>query len=364
MVLNIITLLSLTVAASGAVWAYDSWLEQPRRIKAGAAAEAPSASLAGIARMLFTVSLLVLLAGGVRQALSESFDFALLLVILAVMSGLVWAFYTWVIRPPLRRALREAGREVAEIREPVLVEYSRTFFPIILIVLVVRSFAYEPFRIPSSSMEPTLLVGDFIFVNKFLYGLRLPVLNTKIMEVGRPERGDVVVFKLPDNPSTNYIKRVVGLPGDRIRYRHKQLYVNDMAMPLGENVTEYVYVDQVGKQEILERRIENLDGVAHDVLHANDSAFFGGRPRAVCEFLAKREFRPLDLGGGSEECLFEVPERHYFMMGDNRDNSRDSRYIGPVPEDRLVGKAVVIWLSWRDFPTTLPVWSRIGDRIQ
>jgi signal peptidase I len=198
---------------------------------------------------------------------------------------------------------------------------------------MVRSFLYEPFRIPSSSMMPTLLVGDFIFVNKYDYGLRLPVINTKILEVGEPRRGDVIVFRLPADPSTNYIKRLIGLPGDTIRYVNKKLYVNDEPVEL---VAEGIYDgdDQAGSILLRER----LGAVEHAIL--------------------------LLPGQRSLEGTFIVPAGHYFMMGDNRDNSRDSRYegVGFIPTENVVGRAVRIWMNW-DFPG-MPNWGRIGGRVQ
>lgn len=254
-----------------------------------------------------------------------SFDFSLMLVVLTFLSGAIWAADVWFFRN--RRA------EDDQANEPVLVEYARSFFPILLIVLVVRSFLFEPFRIPSSSMVPTLLVGDFIFVNKYEYGLRLPVVNMKILEIGEPERGDVVVFRLPSDPSTNYIKRLVGLPGDTVRYQNRQLFINGQpvsAEPLGA----YMEGGQPGALLYNER----LGDVEHNIL--------------------------LMPGRRSLEGTFEVPDGHYFMMGDNRDNSRDSRYqgVGIIPEDKVVGKAVRIWMNW-SFPN-MPRWGRIGDAIK
>ena len=182
-------------------------------------------------------------------------------------------------------------------------------------------------------MVPTLLVGDFIFVNKYVYGVRLPVVHTKILEVGEPERGDVMVFRLPSDPSVNYIKRIVGLPGDTIVYLNKRLYINDELVPL-EQVGEIPRED--GASALL--AVETLGPATHDVL-----------------------LEPFNLG---REGRYEVPEGHYFMMGDNRDNSQDSRFpqVGFVPEDNIVGKAVRIWMSW-DFPS-IPKWGRIGNKVQ
>lgn len=250
-------------------------------------------------------------------------DFALILVVATAVCGLIWGLdLVWWQRH------RTAGA-----RLPVVIDYARSFFPILLLVLVVRSFLFEPFRIPSSSMMPTLLVGDFIFVNKYVYGLRLPVLNTRVVEIGTPRRGDVVVFRLPADPSTNYIKRLVGLPGDTIVYAGKKIYVNGEPVslsPLG------IYGGEGQPGALLLR--ERLGAVDHDIL--------------------------LMSGLHSAEGTFVVPPGHFFMMGDNRDNSRDSRYdgVGFIPEDHIVGRAVRIWMNW-DFPA-MPDWSRIGNVVR
>jgi signal peptidase I len=261
-------------------------------------------------------------------------DFALLLVIATALTGLIWAVdVAWLRRQRVAHDPgREAGASGTGAAEPVVVEYARSFFPILLVVLLIRSFLFEPFRIPSSSMLPTLLVGDFIFVNKYTYGLRLPVLNTEILDIGSPQRGDVVVFRLPSDPSTNYIKRLVGLPGDSITYLNSQIYVNQQPVSVTLN-GPYRGSEQPGS--VLGR--EKLGAHEHDVL-----------------------FMP---GRGSVEGTFIVPEGHYFMMGDNRDNSRDSRYdgVGMIPEGNVVGKAVRIWMNW-DFPG-MPQWRRIGRGI-
>jgi len=259
-----------------------------------------------------------------------------LLVAAAAVTGGIWLIYAQTGRAASRRAgggsVTSSGKEEAR-SEPLIVEYSRSFFPIILAVLLIRSFLYEPFRIPSSSMVPTLLVGDFIFVNKYAYGLRLPVLRTKFVETGEPDRGDVVVFRLPSEPSTNYIKRVVGLPGDRVVYRNKRLEINGEAIDL-EVGEAYEGDGKTGAR----LATESLGDGVHEVL-----------------------LTPARMG---KEGEFVVPEGHYFLMGDNRDNSRDSRYpgVGFVPEGNLVGKAVTIWMNW-DWGNGGPAWGRIGDRI-
>jgi signal peptidase I len=247
------------------------------------------------------------------------FDFAAILVGLTALTGGIWL---------LDHLLFAKGREEravlvgAEKKEPLLVEYARSFFPVILIVLLVRSFLAEPFRIPSSSMMPTLLIGDFILVNKFSYGLRLPVLDTKIVPVGEPARGDVVVFRYPKNPSQDYIKRVIGLPGDEVVYRNKALFVNGEPVPtesLGRYIGEGSGRDMTGA----ELKREDLSGTSHEILQRT-AAYF------------------VPQGEGA----WTVPEGHYFVMGDNRDNSEDSRYWGFVPEGHLVGKAFLIWMNW------------------
>jgi signal peptidase I len=261
------------------------------------------------------------------------FDFSFILVLATLLTGLIWGMDALLLKRSRLQAAAAQGVAPQNVREPVLVEYARSFFPVILIVLVIRSFLFEPFRIPSDSMMPTLLDGDFIFVNKYAYGLRLPVLNTRIVEIGEPARGDVIVFRLPADPSTNYIKRLVGLPGDHITVRDRQLYVNGQAMPV-----QPTGVYQGHRHTGARIGVEDLDGVPHEVL-----------------FIPERYSRDYDA---------VVPAGHYFFMGDNRDNSRDSRFpeVGFVPEGNLVGKAVRIWLNW-DLPSA-PIWSRIGDPIR
>lgn len=238
------------------------------------------------------------------------FDFSFFLVMATVLTGVIWGGYAL-----LRRVRPDAG----PVKEPVIVEYARSFFPIVLIVLLLRSFLVEPFRIPSGSMMPTLLIGDFILVNKYAYGIRLPVLNTKIIEVGEPKRGDIMVFRFPKDPTVDYIKRVIGLPGDRIAYYNKQLYVN--GEPIKQtDIAEYQGVGQGSAMTGARLLSEDLEGVNHDILI--------------------REGQP------SVQGEFTIPEGHYFVMGDNRDNSNDSRYWGTVPESHLVGKAFFIWMSW------------------
>lgn len=252
-------------------------------------------------------------------------NFELILVSLTLVSGLIAG-----LEIAYRRVRATDAR--AQPADNLLVEYSRSFFPVLLLVVIVRSFLYEPFRIPSGSMIPTLLIGDFIFVDKHAYGIRLPVLHTKIVELGDPERGDVMVFRLPSDPGVNYIKRVVGLPGDTVVYRNRQLFIN------GEPV--------------------ELDSLRADERH------FSVYGQVAMEQLgdARHPVR-IDPRRPSREGRYVVPAGHYFMMGDNRDNSQDSRFplVGFVPEANIVGKAVRIWMSW-DF-TNAPQWGRIGNAV-
>jgi signal peptidase I len=256
-------------------------------------------------------------------------DFSFWLVVATFVTGVVWAADAWLLRP---RRLARAGAGTAPA-EPVVVEYARSFFPIILIVLLIRSFLFEPFRIPSDSMMPTLLDGDFIFVNKFTYGLRLPVVNREIVAVGKPGRGDVVVFRLPSDPSVNYIKRLVGLPGDHVVVKDKRVYINGELQPVKLDGM-YPPFNSTPLAQIAD---EKLGAVEHRTL-----------------YIAERPSVDFDD---------VVPEGHYFFMGDNRDNSRDSRFpeVGYVPAGNVVGKAVRIWLNWR-LPHA-PIWGRIGDAV-
>ncbi len=269
----------------------------------------------------------------------NALDFSLVLVLATALTGFIWLVDSLWLRPR-RRALAASlgkGDEDPVLTQPLSAEYAKSFFPVILIVLVIRSFLFEPFRIPSDSMMPTLLDGDFIFVNKFTYGLRLPVVHTKVVSLGEPQRGDVIVFRLPSDPATNYIKRLVGLPGDHIQVRGRELFINGVLVPQQMNGSyEGPRNEGVHARAILGQ--EFLDGVEHQVLYIP--------------------------GRGAPEYDAVVPAGHYFFMGDNRDNSRDSRYedVGFVPERNLVGKAVRIWLNW-DLPSA-PIWDRIGNPIR
>jgi signal peptidase I len=276
-------------------------------------------------------------------------DLELVLVIGVLLTGAIWLFDRLFVasarqhraqaaNSPNRPTPNISDERMASYKEPWYVEYSKSFLPVLLIVLVLRSFVAEPFRIPSGSMMPTLLVGDFILVNKFAYGLRLPVLHLKILKLGEPQRGDVAVFRFPRNPSDDYIKRIVGLPGDHIAYYDKVLYVNGQPMkqiPLGTYIGIGSGIVMSGAQ----LKEEVLEEITHDILLKRDR---------------------MNVGGGYIDQI--VPPGHYFVLGDNRDNSNDSRFWGFVPEGNFVGKAFMIWLNW-DVEGGVFDYKRIGDRI-
>ena len=250
-------------------------------------------------------------------------NFALILFLLLVATGAVWlADHFW---------LRQRRRE--DRPEPWWVEYPKSFFPVILVVFLLRSFLVEPFKIPSSSMVPTLLVGDFILVNKFTYGIRLPVVNKKVVPLHDPQRGDVMVFRYPEDPSLDYIKRVVGVPGDRIEYRNKRLTINGNPVP-EKQVDDYLSKERM---QFSKRFVETLNGVEHQILLEDDAPALMVPSRSF-PYAANCNYNTNGLA-----CT--VPPGHYFMMGDNRDNSSDSRVWGFVPDENIVGKAFFIWLN-------------------
>ncbi|MGH8688676.1 MAG: signal peptidase I [Burkholderiales bacterium] len=251
-------------------------------------------------------------------------NFALFLFLLLAVTGVVWALeFAW---------LRQRRPEGA--RQPWWVEYSASFFPVILVVFLLRSFLVEPFKIPSGSMIPTLLVGDFILVNKFTYGIRLPVIDVKVLDLGTPHRGDVMVFRYPEDPSLDYIKRVVGLPGDRIEYRNKRLTINGVRVPTRQ-IEDYLSRERM---QYSRRYVETLGVVEHQILLEDDAPAFV--PQAHTFPYASN----CNYNMGGVACT--VPPGHYFVMGDNRDNSSDSRVWGFVPDRNIVGRAFFIWLNF------------------
>ena len=264
------------------------------------------------------------------------FDFAAFLVLAAVVTGIIWLLDVLILAPRRARAYgyhdSQSGVGTEERKLPWYIDVSRSFFPVIVAVLILRSFIVEPFRIPSDSMVPTLLNGDFILVNKFAFGVRLPVINTKILDTGEPERGDVAVFRYPRDPGTAFIKRIVGLPGDVLEYRDKQLYIN------GQAAEQNVLTDDSSARRGYQRFTETIDDRQHlTQVRVNDR---GWMPSSL--------WNGLDAGIGSGGTLtwrYKVPEGQYFAMGDNRDNSSDSRFWGTVPEQNLIGEAFFIWMN-------------------
>ena len=256
------------------------------------------------------------------------FDFPLILVILTFVTGGIYALDVLIFAPKRPKCSNSSvdDSEEDQTSMPWIIETSRSFFPVLAIVLVLRSFLVEPFQIPSGSMLPTLEVGDFILVNKFEYGLRLPVLGTKVLSLGDPQRGDVMVFKYPEDGKTNYIKRVVGVPGDLIKYETKRLTING-------SLVEEKLIANLNKEQLY---IENLVDIEHQIFKTNRYANLGA------------------------EGLWKIPEGQYFMMGDNRDNSNDSRFWGLVPDELVVGKAFAIWMHWPSLGS-LPSFSRVGS---
>lgn len=261
-------------------------------------------------------------------------DFSLILFIALLVTGVIWLLDAIFFSSKRAGKAEEAG-ELA--KDPLLIEYSKAFFPVILIVFVLRSFIAEPFRIPSGSMLPTLNIGDFILVNKFSYGFRLPIINEKVISVSDPERGDIMVFRFPHDPTTHFVKRVVGLPGDKIVYKAKKVYINGKLMPQQAD-GKYVFRNGANRKLSLNKLTEDLDNVRHDIL--------------------------IDPRRSSLQIMkFDVPKGQYFVMGDNRDYSNDSRYWGFVPDKYVVGKAFLIWFSW-DWSNGGGInWSRIGTML-
>lgn len=260
-----------------------------------------------------------------------NFNFELILFYAVLITGLIslgdilfWA------------KSRSHDKHEDRAKMPIIIEYARSFFPVLLLVFFLRSFLYEPFRIPSGSLEPTLLIGDFVLVNKFDYGVRLPVLHRKIVDVGLPAHGDIFVFRYPPKPNFDFIKRVIGLPGDHLKYVNKTLFVNGQEMK------------QTLKQETT---LTDEEGATHAVL-IKEEDFFGVK-HLIYQFkdVAAEDFDDI-----------VVPEGMYFAMGDNRDDSADSRFWGFVPEENVIGKAVLVWMSWDNIKTTVR-WSRIGKLI-
>ncbi|NMV36992.1 signal peptidase I [Ralstonia insidiosa] len=288
-------------------------------------------------------------------------NFALILFVLVVITGIAWVADKLVFQRQRQAAAATALAEfdaraqvqaqyggggdigaarlqLAEdkLRQPWWLEYTASFFPVIAAVFLLRSFVIEPFKIPSGSMIPTLQIGDFILVNKYTYGIRLPIVNKKVVELNQPQRGDVMVFRYPKDESMDYIKRVIGVPGDVVKYDNKRLTVN------GQPATYAPQSDYLDGERLTysKQYQETLGTVSHNILNDADRPAYVSGPDDF-------PFR--------ENCTYnqtgftcKVPEGHYFMMGDNRDNSADSRYWGFVPDKNIVGKAFFIWMNLGD----------------
>ena len=285
-------------------------------------------------------------------------NFALLLFILTIATGVIWFLDVLVLSKQRRvranaaladfdarheRLAKEgvqanpearAALEASILRQPTWVEYSGSFFPVIALVFFLRSFLYEPFKIPSSSMVPTLLVGDLILVNKFTYGIRLPIINKKVIDLNDPQRGDVMVFKYPKDPALDYIKRVVGIPGDKIAYRNKRLTINGQEVRY-ESLPDYLDEEHLTYSKQL---LEYLNPEPHKILNDERAPAYVPNPESYFQ----RELCNYNAEGFS--CT--VPAGYYFVMGDNRDNSLDSRFWGFVPDEYIVGKAFFIWMNF------------------
>jgi signal peptidase I len=284
-------------------------------------------------------------------------NFALILLLLTLVTGVVWTYDRFHHAPRRRRQAESAlaefdarqarlaatgvkpdlnAREELESRlhqPPGWIAYTGSFFPVIAAVFLFRSFMFEPFKIPSSSMLPTLQIGDLILVNKFTYGIRLPVANLKVLPINDPQRGDVMVFKFPKDPSLDYIKRVVGVPGDKVVYKNKRLTINGKELSY-EKLPDYLDEDRLQYYQYFR---EDLTGVRHEILNDGKLPPYVQGP----DEFPQHELCTYDLEGFA--CT--VPAGQYFMMGDNRDNSLDSRYWGFVPDKNIVGKAFFVWMN-------------------
>lgn len=268
-------------------------------------------------------------------------DFSLILFVFLVITGLISLGYRLMIEGRSTTIADDGsaagGTAPSGATQPILVEYARALFPVILIVFVLRSFIVEPFRIPSGSMLPSLHIGDFILVNKFKYGIRLPVINQKVLDLSNPDRGDVMVFRFPNDPKLNFIKRVVGLPGDKLSYIDKQLHINgEPAAAVADG--EYAFQQIRMRGQTARQLRETIGDASHTIL--------------------------IDDRVPGRDMEVEVPEGHYFVMGDNRDHSNDSRFWRFVPEENVVGKAFFIWFSWKSASGGGVNWGRIGSSIE
>lgn len=261
------------------------------------------------------------------EELRMNFNFELMLFCAVLLSGVIALFDTIFLAPKRKKS---QSKEL-----PLIIDYARSFLPVLLLVFSVRSFAFEAYRIPSGSLKPTLLVGDLILVNKFDYGIRLPIIHKKIFSINDPKRGDIVVFREPPTESRNLIKRVIGIPGDRVSYRDKVLYIN--GKEISQNFVKYnTDQDKKLKPWWVVQKKENLFGVEHGIYQ-----------------IPSKQNDDFDV---------VVPQGNYFMMGDNRDDSADSRYWGFLPEENIIGRATHILMSYDSFKHPIR-WERTGEKI-
>jgi signal peptidase I len=359
MLTQILTVLAWLAVPFTLIAIVDDWFLRPRRqLARGIGRDPPPLAL------VYYVLPVLLFAAVLRLLGSDRLDFSFVLVLIVAVAGLIWAADHLLFAPARARRAAAAGLPPTRAAVPVTVDYARSFFPVAVIVLLVRSFIFEPFRIPSDSMMPTLLDGDFIIVNKYTYGLRLPVLNRKFVQIGEPQRGDVVVFRYPPDPAINYIKRLVGLPGDHVRIESDQIFINGQPLPL---TLTGRYDD--GCYHNMRLSSEIIGTHHHQVLSCLTPEGLDAPPSASCSRRIERNYQCVEPGDASvpdrgDIAEVVVPPGEYLMIGDNRDNSADGRYFGFVPEDHLVGKATRIWFNWDVQRSGGPIWSRIWHRIE
>ncbi len=381
--MNIALLVNIAAVITGVIGTIDIFYFEPKRRQAVRAlalsgnfdklqAEKLSAEPTYVEYSKFFFPLLLILV--LFLSFSDSVNFSLVLVIATFVSGLIWLadklFWESSRKQALQSLIESGSSEIPVIfqeavsKEPMVVEYSKAFFPIILVIVILRSFLYEPFKIPSGSMKPTLEVGDFVLVNKFAYGVRLPVIHTKFIDTGSPQRGDVFVFRFPGAPGVpkeqvdpvDYIKRVIGLPGDKILYQDRRLFIQPACGETEkDNCPKY---QEIKSQMIEESGYPSSKGINLDILEED---LMGVKHKIVqipSIYQLTSDFNKTCMNRQNE---WIVPEGHYFAMGDNRQNSLDSRFWCFVPEENLVGKAITVWMNWNSENKYFINFSRIGS---
>jgi signal peptidase I len=364
MLLQITTVLAWLAIPVTLLAILDDWILRPRRRLAALPGQTEDPAWARAAYLVMPV---VVLGSILRIVISEQLDFSLVLVLVLAASAFIWLVDRLLLAPARMRAAQRANVEGVVMPLPVTVDYARSFLPVAALVLVLRGFIFEPFRIPSDSMMPTLEQGDFLVVNKFAYGLRVPVLNRKFLDIGEPQRGEVVVFRYPPHPEVNFIKRVVGLPGDTVRVLNDQLIINGVPVPLDDNGR---YGDKYGCYQNMRLEQELLGKHNHQVMSCRTSGGLYADKFPGCVRDMDHSYLCVEDAGEGEPDANDtkqdwiVPPGHYMMIGDNRDNSSDSRVWKLVPEDNLVGRASRIWLNLPLGRSGWPDWHRFGKRIE